>query len=140
MADKPKPIYSPVVQAPDAPTVRPVRPPVVLVVGGPDELAEAARRVAQRESPTITVEVCGASDAASAASSSRPFALVLSQDIYGFDPNEFAALARDVQADLVVLKLKQVNIGFLEQAMRPSLRNAFRRFRTETESGPVRSE
>ena len=104
MADKPKPVAKPAGQAAqDAPTVRPARPPVVLVVGGPDELVEAARRTAQRESPTITVERCGAPDAASVASGLRPFALVLSQDIYGFDPDEIAALARDVQADLVVL-------------------------------------
>ena len=137
MADKSKPLSPTIAQMQDAPTVRPVRPPVVLVVGGPDELAEAARRVAQRESATITVERCVAANAASAVSGSRPFALVLSQDVYGADPDEFAALARDVHAELVVLKLTQINIGFLEQALRPSLRNAFRRFRTETESGPV---
>jgi hypothetical protein len=137
MADKSKPLSPSIAQMQDAPTVRPVRPPVVLVVGGPDELAEAARRVAQRESATISVQRCVAANAASAVSGARPFALVLSQAVYGADPDEFAALARDVHAELVVLKLTQVNIGFLEQALRPSLRNALRRFRTETESGPV---
>ena len=38
------------------PTVRPERHPVVLVVGGPEELDVAALTVAQTESPTIAVK------------------------------------------------------------------------------------
>ena len=68
----------------------------------------------------------------------RPFAIVMSQDIHAFDPDEFAALARDVHAELVVVKVRRVTQGFLEQALRPSLRTAFRRYRSEVESGPVR--
>jgi hypothetical protein len=49
-----------------------------------------------------------------------------------------AALARDVNADLVLIKVKGGGAAFLEQALRPSLRAAFRRFRTEIESGPVK--
>jgi hypothetical protein len=133
MADKPA-------YAPDnnALTVRPARAPIVLVAGGPDELFSAAQRVAEIESPSITVQACGAATAASVAASVRPFALVLSQDIYAFDPEEFSALARDVQTELIVVKLSPGNAGFLEQALRPSLRNAFRRFRVEQQSGPVR--
>jgi hypothetical protein len=134
MADKPAhaPPKKPV------PTFRPERTPVVLVAGGPDELLAAAQRAAQIESPSIVVETCGALTAATVAASVRPFAIVVSQDIYSFDPTEFSALARDVQAELVVVKVSSGNAGFLEQALRPSLRNAFRRFRTEQQSGPVR--
>ncbi len=134
MVDKPKPARS---DLGDDSTLRPVRAAVVLVAGGPDELVAASRQVATAESPMITVEACGAASVASMATSLRPFALVLSQDIFAFDPEEFTALARDVQADLVVLKISG-GASFLEQALRPSLRAAFRRFRTETESGPVR--
>jgi hypothetical protein len=119
-------------------TLRPMRVPVVLVAGGPDELIAAAKQVAGLESPLIEVDACGAASAASMAASLRPFALILSQDIFGFDPDEFTALARDVQAELIVLKLTATAPGFLEHALRPSLRAAFRRFRTEAESGPVR--
>lgn len=136
MADQPKRARVP---PPDeTTTLRPARAPVVLVLGGPDELVAAARRVAQGESPMIAVEACGAVTAASAAAQLRPFALVLTQDIYAFDPDEFKALARDVHADLVVLKLTQTNAAFLDQALRPSLRSAFRRFRGESESGLLR--
>jgi hypothetical protein len=122
----------------DDPTVRPARVPIVLVAGGPDDLVSAAQRVAAAENASIVVEACGAVSVATTAASMRPFALVISQDIFAFDPDEFAALARDVNADLIVLKVSGGGTAFLEQALRPSLRTAFRRFRTETESGPVR--
>jgi hypothetical protein len=122
----------------DEPTLRPERIPIVLVAGGPDDLVAAARHVAAAESPTIMVEVCAAVEVTSSAASLRPFALVVSQDVYAFDPDEFAALARDVNADLVLIKVKGGGAAFLEQALRPSLRAAFRRFRTEIESGPVK--
>jgi hypothetical protein len=132
MADKPA--YAP---PDDAPTLRPLREPVVLVAGGPEELVAAALRAAAHESPTIAVEACDAPAAGSAAAALLPFALVLSQDAYAVDPDEFAALARDVGAELVVLKVTNMRPGFLEQALRPSLRNAFRRYRSERQSGPV---
>ena len=120
------------------PTFRPVRTPVVLVAGGPEELVAAAQVAARVESPSIDVQACTAAAVATEVARLRPFALVVNQDIYGFDPEEFTALARDVNADLVVLKVSSVNATFLEQALRPSLRSAFRRFRSEQESGPVR--
>jgi len=135
MAQKPKPTRD---TLEGDTTLRPMRVPVVLVAGGPDELVAAAKLVAGLESPVIQVEACGAVSASSMAATLRPFALVVSQDIFGFDPDEFTALARDVQAELIVLKLSAAAQGFLEQALRPSLRAAFRKFRTETESGPVR--
>jgi hypothetical protein len=135
MADKPAKV-----SLDEVPTVRPVREPIVLVAGGPDELVAAAIRAAAHESPSIVVEACGAVSVASAAAALRPFALVISQDIYAFDSDEFSALARDVRAELVVLKVTNVSPGFLEQALRPSLRNAFRRYRSDRESGPVPRE
>jgi len=59
---------------------------------------------------------------------------------FAFDPDEFTALARDVQAELVVVKVTGATGAFLEQALRPSLRTAFRRFGMEKESGAVRRE
>lgn len=122
----------------EVPTVRPARKPVVLVAGGPEELVQAAREIMRVESGAVDVEACGAITIATVAASLRPFALVLSQDLYAFDPEEFAALARDVQAELVVVKVTANTGPLLEQALRPSLRAAFRRFRMEKESGTVR--
>jgi hypothetical protein len=121
-----------------APTVRPAQVPVVLVAGGPDSLIASARAVARAESLSIVVQACGAVTVATVAASLRPFALVLNQDLFAFDPEEFTALARDVQAELVVVKVTGATGAFLEQALRPSLRTAFRNFRMEKESGAVR--
>lgn len=122
----------------EATTVRPARAPVVLVAGGPEALVQAASNVARGESNAIVVEACGAITIATVAAGLRPFALVISQDVHAFDPDEFAALARDVQAELVVVKATSGPDAFLEQALRPSIRAAFRRFRMEKESGTIR--
>jgi hypothetical protein len=135
MADKPQRVLG----GAEGPTLRPERVPIVLVAGGPEELVEAARRVAAGESSQIVVEACGAASVNTAASSMRPFALVVNQDVFAFDPEEFSALARDVHAELIVLKVSAAaRPGFLDQALRPSLRTAYRRFRVENESGPVK--
>ena len=123
----------------EEPTLRPARVPIVLIAGGPDQLLSAAQQVAGDESPAIVVEACGALAVATAAATLRPFALVLNQDIFAFDPDEFAALANAVGAELVVVKVLDGGAAApLEQALRPSLRAAFRRFRTEAESGSVK--
>jgi|SRR3954454_19463264 hypothetical protein len=124
----------------DAPTLRPARAPVVLVAGGPEPLIKSARAVARAESLSILVQACGAVTVATVAATVRPFALVLNQDLFAFDPDEFTALARDVQAELVVVKTTGATAAFLDQALRPSLRTAFRRFRMEKQSGDVRRE
>jgi hypothetical protein len=135
MADKPQRVL----EGAEGTTLRPERVPVVLVAGGPEELVEAARRVAAGESAQIVVEACGAVSVNTAASSMRPFALIVNQDVFAFDPEEFSALARDVHAELIVLKVSAATSpGFLDQALRPSLRTAFRRFRVENESGPIK--
>ena len=78
MAQKPKPARG---TLEGDTTLRPMRVPVVLVAGGPDELVAAAKLVAGLESPLIQVEACGAVSAASMASTLRPFAMVVSQEI-----------------------------------------------------------
>src|SRR5204863_79360 len=40
-------------------------------------------------------------NAATAAAERRPLAIVMLDDLYAFDPEEFAALARDVRASMV---------------------------------------
>ena len=123
----------------DGSTLRPMLVPRVLIVGGPESLVSAVKRVAADESPAIAVDACDLAQAVNVTTAKRPFAVVMSQDVYGFDPGELAALVRDVQAELVVVKVNKVTPGFLEQALRPSLRHAFRRYRTVIESGPVRN-
>lgn len=116
----------------------PLTAPTVLVVGGPAELVVAARKVAAYEGTGIVVDECDVGNVRTVAPRLRPFALVLAQEVYGFDPDRLGALAAELQAELVVIKIMRVSSGFLEQALRPSLRHALRRYRSTVESGPVR--
>ena len=81
------------------------RVPTVLVAGGPDELVEAAQRVAAAESPRSWSRRAARCRSRPRRRRLRPFALVVNQDVFAFDPEEFSALARDVQAELIVLKV-----------------------------------
>ena len=119
-------------------SLEPLAAPTVLVIGGPDELAAAVRRVAQHEGSGIVVERCDVAGVREAGARLRPFALVLSQEIYGFDPDALGALASELHAELVVLKVTRVREGFLDHVLRPSLRHALRRYRSTVQSGVVR--
>jgi hypothetical protein len=122
----------------DAPSFEPFAVPTVLVIGGPELLVASTRRVALSDGG-IAVEVCDPGGAQQAAARLRPFALVLAQEVYGFDSDAIEAIARELQAELVVLKVMRVTPGFVEQALRPALRHALRRYRSSVASGPVRT-
>jgi hypothetical protein len=99
-------------------------PSVVIITPGPSLLAacrEAARFVG------ATVEIADVKGAATSIAKSRPFAIVLDQDLLAFDPREFEALARDVGAEIV-----PATRGATEQALvtelLPSLKAVFKRW------------
>lgn len=76
---------------------------VVVVIGGPDALLHAARRAA----PSVTgarVLAATVEEAATVVAESRPFAILISDELYQLDPPEFDALARDVSAVVVPLE------------------------------------
>jgi hypothetical protein len=74
-------------------------PPTVLAVSCPPELVA---RCAKALGPMgLAVQECGFLVAATTAAERRPLVIVMVDDIYAFDPEEFDALARDVQASLV---------------------------------------
>jgi hypothetical protein len=99
----------------------------VVVIGGPDELVEATRRAAS----LVTNASLVASDVAGAATNvarARPFAVVISDELYGFDAREFDALARDVQARLIVLPTDGATARTLQQRLTPLVMDAFREY------------
>jgi hypothetical protein len=98
----------------------------VVVIGGPDALIEATRR----SSATVTAARLICTDvqgAATRVASSRPFALVISDELYGFDSGEFDALARDVQASIIAIRTDGVPVRALEERLNPRLLEAFRK-------------
>jgi hypothetical protein len=99
----------------------------VVVIGGPDELIEASRRSAS----LVTNATLVTSDVGSAATNvarARPFAVVMSDELYGFDSREFDALARDVQARLIVLPTDGATARTLQQRLTPLMMDAFREY------------
>ena len=99
---------------------------VVVVVGGPPELVSAAR-LAGGVAAAARVETAELATAATVIATHRPFAVVLSEDVYAFDAAEFEALARDVNAELVRIDTAGVSAVKLERALMPRLAQAHRR-------------
>lgn len=98
----------------------------VLVVGGPNGLFEIAERAA-RAVPMATVISCELRDAATRVAELWPFAMVMSDDLYAFDSAEFDALARDVRARLITVRVVGSTSVPSESELGAKLLEAFRR-------------
>jgi hypothetical protein len=98
----------------------------VVVIGGPDALLEAVRRSIGRVAAARVVGTDLAS-AATQVASARPFALVISEEIYGFDSSEFDALARDVQASVITVATDGLVARQLQERLDPKLLEVYRR-------------
>jgi site-specific recombinase len=75
---------------------------VVLVVGGSQSLIRVVREsvVKLKRADLVT---CDMRAAQTRAAELRPFAIVMPDELHAFDSAEFAALARDVGAQLIVV-------------------------------------
>lgn len=101
---------------------------VVVVVGGPRELIDATRQAAGIAA-AARVETAELASAATVVATHRPFAIVMSEDVYAFDSAEFDALARDVNATLLKVPLDGSDAAKLERTLMPKLGRAHRRKR-----------
>lgn len=99
---------------------------MVVVVGGPPELIEATRQAAGIAA-AAKVETAELTNAATVVATFRPFAIVMSEDMYAFDAAEFDALARDVSAALLKIDLRDTDMSKLERMLMPKLGRAYRR-------------
>lgn len=73
--------------------------PVALVIGGSLELMSAMSEAAL--GAQVLVAECSVEDAATTAAQMRPLVMVMSEDVFDFDPDGFEALARDVRSRLL---------------------------------------
>ena len=108
------------------PTTIPKPSSVVVVVGGPTDLIAAVRQAAG-VAAAARVETAELSNAATIVATQRPFAIVMSEDVYSFDAAEFEALARDVNAALIRVDTANATRTKLERALMPKLGQAHRR-------------
>ncbi|MBW2457229.1 MAG: hypothetical protein JRI68_22135 [Deltaproteobacteria bacterium] len=90
---------SPAVRETDAETLRDMKIPVTLVVGGSEELLAAVGSAAL--SAQVLVAECGTGDATDTAAQMRPLVIVVPADIFDGDPDGYQTLARDVRAQVM---------------------------------------
>jgi hypothetical protein len=110
------------------PTAIPQPTAIVVVVGGPRELIEATR-LAAGIAAAAKVETAELANAATVVATFRPFAIVMSEDVYAFDSAEFDALARDVNATLLKIDMERMDPTKLERTLMPRLGRAHRQRR-----------
>jgi hypothetical protein len=115
------------------PTAFPQPTAIVVVVGGPRELIDATRQAAGIAA-AAKVESAELSNAATVVATFRPFAIVMSEDVYAFDAAEFDALARDVNATLLKIDIQGMDATKLERVLMPKLGRAHRQRRPATGS------
>jgi hypothetical protein len=89
------------VPRPDAPTLRQMQVPVALVIGGSPELVRSVEEAAL--SAQLLVAQCGVADATNSAAQMRPLVMIITEDVYSFDPESFEALARDVRSQVLTV-------------------------------------
>jgi hypothetical protein len=87
----------------------------------------AAVRQAAGVAAAARVETAELANAATVAATHRPFAIVMSEDVYAFDSAEFEALARDVNAALIRIETDSATRAKLERLLMPRLGQAHRR-------------
>jgi hypothetical protein len=103
-----------------------VMPVVVLVSGSPELLSTCQKSAAL--AAAARVETCTLEGAATKIATWRPFAIVVPDPLYEFDPKEFQALARDVRATLVTVA-DPLPDDRARNALVPALKEALRSWR-----------
>ncbi len=97
----------------EAPTIKPARVPVTLVVGGNDRLIGAVSEAAI--SAQLLVADCTVAEAASTAAELRPLVIVIPTVVYEADIEGYENLARDLRARLLVVQEDVLNPADLEE-------------------------
>jgi hypothetical protein len=112
----------------DSPTLRQLHVPVALVIGGARELVRVVEEAAV--SAQVLVAECTVGEATNAAAEMRPLVMIMSEDVYAFDPDSFEALALDVRSQVLTvppegvqaeeLKAKLKSLMLEAEELRPS--------------------
>ncbi len=96
----------------DAPTLRQLHVPVALVVGGGPELVRLVEDAAL--SAQVLVAECTLADVTNRAAELRPLVMIMSEDVYGFDPDSFEALAKDVRSRVITVPTEGLRADVLK--------------------------
>lgn len=71
------------------------------------------------------VEASEFDDLATAVARTRPFAIVIAENLYESDPDELTALARDVRSRIVLVPTGSVSPEYIQRDLVPTLSSAF---------------
>jgi len=96
----------------EVPTLRQFKVPVVLVVGASEELLGVVSDVAL--TAQVLVSECSPEAATDTAASMRPLVLVMPEEVYAQDSQNFDALARDVRAKVLRVQIPVPSASQLE--------------------------
>jgi len=100
----------------DRPTAKQLHVPIVLIVGGGDDLAVVVEEAAV--AAQVLVSRCSVDDVATVAAEVRPLVLVMSDEVFLFDPESFRALARDIHSRLLTVRPDEQLVGRLEDKLK----------------------
>jgi hypothetical protein len=100
----------------DSPTLRQLHVPVALVIGGARELVRVVEEAAV--SAQVLVAECTVGEATNAAAEMRPLVMIMSEDVYSFDPDSFEALAQDVRSQVLTVQLDGVQAEDLKAKLK----------------------
>ncbi len=112
-------------------TIPDSRVPAVVVIAPSEALLEACRE-SLRYVVVATLEATGVKEAATNIARLRPFAIVIEEDVFDFDPAEFEALARDVGGEVVAVP-GAADSETLLSLLLPRLKGAFARWSAEAD-------
>ncbi|MBI4953579.1 MAG: hypothetical protein HY908_16260 [Myxococcales bacterium] len=109
----------------DAPTLRQLTIPMVLLAGLSQRLLATLNEAAL--SVQVLVSDCTLQEAANIAAQVRPLVIVLTEQNYRFDPESFDHLARDVGASLLRVPNDEVDAAVLGERLAAAMLEAEQR-------------
>lgn len=113
-------------------TIPEQRVAVVVAVAPSAELLAACRESVRYLTAT-NVEVTDVKSVATDVAKWRPFAIIVEEELFAFDPNEFIALARDVAAEVITVP-GGARRDELMAVLLPRLKKTFRRWESSESS------
>jgi hypothetical protein len=81
-------------------------------VGGPPDLGNAVETAAV--GAQLLVTRCAVADITTVAAEVRPLVMVMSAEVFDFDPESIVRLARVVQSRLLIVRENQIHVDTLE--------------------------
>jgi hypothetical protein len=109
--------------------------PVVVMIAPGEGLSSICPEIIRKLDDPPEVQTAGLVDAATVVARCRPFALVIPDVVFAFDPQAFEGLARDVGAEVIVLDTV-AQVRALGDALLSSLKAALIRWKAGRSAFP----